>query len=294
MRNVKQQKTSYLELLAITGNIINIIKMSNISFKNYISDIEASLVRRSNELKHSYVKHGTSLGTEREDIAKSFFQNHLPGKYSVSTGFCFSSKSGKLSKESDLLIVDSLNNFPLHKDKGKQLWPTEAVFANIEIKTNLSKKDIVDSVNKCERFKNLNRDFAYPGHVNTLLKESMFIIFSFDEKTAIDTIITNVRAAIKGKGAHQVPDFIIVPNKVLMCSGDYTLIQRFGMDGSENREKINDCEVRNFKKNPDYSITKKYVLQIFFLSLQSWLRFAGGRTGDFIDFYSNTQNGNDN
>lgn len=45
------------------------------------------------------------------------------------------SHEGLFSNQADLVVVDALNNSPLYGTSRNQLWPVEAVYSLLEVKT---------------------------------------------------------------------------------------------------------------------------------------------------------------
>ena len=85
------------------------------------------------------------------------------------------SHDGAFSNQADLVIVDALNNSPLYAATRKQLWPVEAVYALVEVKTALNPVDLTDSIAKGKRFKALSRRFCEAGQGQRIV-DSLFVI----------------------------------------------------------------------------------------------------------------------
>jgi hypothetical protein len=62
----------------------------------------------------------------------------------------------------------------------KQLWPIEAVYALVEVKTNLSITDLQDAVAKGRAFKKLARSPIKVKDRKQSIDESLFVIWAFD------------------------------------------------------------------------------------------------------------------
>lgn len=73
------------------------------------------------------------------------------------------SHDGAFSNQADLVVVDALNNSPLYGTARNQLWPVEAVYSLIEVKTTLSPGELRDAIAKGRKFKSLPRRFCDAG-----------------------------------------------------------------------------------------------------------------------------------
>ena len=85
-----------------------------------------------------------------------FLEDHLPKRFGVRCGFAISS-DGWISNQTDVLIVDQENNAPLHRESSHELWPVEAVYAPVEVKTRLPPDELRNATDKCRRLKQLRR-----------------------------------------------------------------------------------------------------------------------------------------
>src|SRR5688572_30812635 len=105
-------------------------------FPDYFSDIARRMADESRAIRRDFASHHGSAGQNREGLVRVFLENHLPKRFSVDSGILVS-RSRRFSKQADLVIVDYLHNAPLHGSSPNRLWPVEAVFALIEVKTKL-------------------------------------------------------------------------------------------------------------------------------------------------------------
>src|SRR5689334_20939132 len=119
---------------------------------DYLADVARELRAKSGSIRRDFATHRPSAGEIREEIVSGFLHDHLPTRYGVSSGLLFS-HAGQFSREADVLVVDQLNNAPLYGSSRSKLWPVEAVFALLEIKTELTPTQLKDAVAKGRRFK---------------------------------------------------------------------------------------------------------------------------------------------
>lgn len=112
---------------------------------------EATVSARAREA--GIVQHAGDRGGNREEILRSFLAQHLPTKYGVTKGEV-TTKSGEHSHAADVLIYDTIN-CPVLYAGDTQVLPVEGVYGVIEVKSGLSKTELLDAVAKIEAFKRL-------------------------------------------------------------------------------------------------------------------------------------------
>lgn len=114
------------------------------------------------------ISHGPTKGLCQESEWILWLRRYLPQRYSVGTGFIVDSK-GEQSAQQDIIIFDRQYSplFMVHPDV--QYIPAEAVYAVIEVKTNLSKPELLDAAEKISSVKSLYRapaqDVVHAGGV---------------------------------------------------------------------------------------------------------------------------------
>jgi hypothetical protein len=99
------------------------------------------------------VQHAGDRGGNREEILRTFLSQHLPSKYGVTKGEVVT-KSGVHSHAADVLIYDAINCPVLYVGETRVL-PIEGVYGVIEVKSRLSKAELLDAAKKIEAFKRL-------------------------------------------------------------------------------------------------------------------------------------------
>lgn len=93
--------------------------------------------RMSRDLKEQLISHPGELGTEREEVLRSFLRLHLPKRFEVSTGFIFDS-AGNLSKQLDIIVADSLVCPRFETAGGKRIYPCECVVAVGQVRSSIT------------------------------------------------------------------------------------------------------------------------------------------------------------
>ena len=101
--------------------------------------------------------HPGELGTEREEIIRSFLRSYLPKRFDVSTGFVFDS-GGNISRQIDVVISDSHVCPRFDTIGGKRYYPCESVVAVGQVKSAMtSGKQLREALDNLESVKVLDR-----------------------------------------------------------------------------------------------------------------------------------------
>lgn len=258
---------------------------------DYMTDVREQIELRSAAMRRDYSHHNPSAGANREDIVKEFLTEHLPAKFGVKTGFACSLDGG-LSNEPDLLIVDVNNNAPFYGGMNKEIWPIEAIYAMIEVKTKLTPDRLKDAINKGVRFKKLRRDFFEPHYAPNPLKESLVIVWAF-ESADFQHAKTTVLEQMRQIPIHHRPDIIIVVGKFIMVSGELGRLcaalepdseELMVLDEQEGRQRNSGRMLYAMRESP-------HVLLTFLCWLHTWLVAVGPRIAD-LSAYAEAENHN--
>jgi len=245
----------------------------------YFAEIANELKRKSDRVKEGFSTHALSAGQNREDLVGNFLREYLPKSFGIDTGLILSCE-GEFSKQADLVIVDQLHNAPLFPSSTNKLWLVESVYALIEVKTDLTPSNLQDSLEKCVKFKRLKRNFQEVPQLPRI-SESLFVLWAFNGPSN-QTIKENITNAIKEMNIDEQPDFIIIPDQLLVTAGSYRRIVKFGMQGSQYQNEI-------LQKYPGKTYTDLFEpYEFLFLNenslftwliwITSWLKGAGIRS----------------
>ncbi len=254
-------------------------------FDKYMRGISEEMSRKSAELREAFTQHRRSIGDNRECLVARFLRDYLPKRFGVDRGLIIS-HDGECSNEADLVVFDSLNNSPLYPDSQKKLWPVEAVYALIEVKSQLSPRDLKDAMSKFRKFKNLQRHFPSVKD-GSRITDSLAILWSFDSSRP-ETLKENLESAIAGVPVAERPDFVVVPGKLVAKSGSYLEIVRLGQPNSPHRNSlVEQCGDDLNSLLPDgieVDDLGENSLMAWYVWFDSWLRRAGERFFDPIEY----------
>jgi hypothetical protein len=262
---------------------VQIDKDQHMVLPDYLSDIAREMRARSAAIRRDFATHKLSAGENREDLVDSFLTDHLPQRFGISTGMVVS-REGSFSNQADLLIVDKLNNAPFYGGRTNKLWPAESVLSLIEVKTSLSPSDLRDSIAKGRRFKNLNRRFANPGSTQRIA-DSLFVIWGFDCPST-DILKRNLNDAFSTIPRHELPDFIVVPDRVVVRSGSCFELSKIGQPNSAYRRTLEQqgVDVSTFVPTMEVYDTGVNSLMVWYVWFLSWLMQAGDRSAILTDY----------
>ena len=248
---------------------------------DYLEDVAQEMRHKSDAIRRDFARHHPSAGDNREDLVEKFLVDHLPKRLGTSTGLVIS-HDGKFSNQADLLVVDDQNNIPLHPQSPNKLWPIEAVYALIEVKTRLNPSDLADAVSKGRKFKCLPRKYCSTGTLPRI-KESLFVIWSFDSPSP-ETLKKNLIETFSDVPCNEQPDFIIVPDRLVVKSGSYQKLSKLGQSGSSLRQELlsqNNNDLQHLLANSiEMYVLDRNSLFAWYIWFDSWLRQAGPRFAD--------------
>lgn len=125
------------------------------------ADLEKLFASIAEEMASSFktmasVSHAPTRGGGHEAIWGNWLKKYLPQRYAVEPGFIIDSK-GIQSLQQDLIIFDRQYS-PLLLNKDEVLFvPAEAVYAVVEVKSNLTPAELRDAIKKIASSKELLR-----------------------------------------------------------------------------------------------------------------------------------------
>lgn len=111
--------------------------------------VEDTLLSRFREA--GFVFHAGDKGDNREEILREFLEKHLPRKYGVIKGEVIT-KAGAHTHSADIIIYDAASAPILYAGR-TAVVPIESVYGIIEVKSSLSKTELLDAAAKINKFK---------------------------------------------------------------------------------------------------------------------------------------------
>jgi len=111
-------------------------------------------MRSDFELAAQFVHKGTR-GTARENTLRDFLaKGRLPARYGLGAGEVVGLVRD-VSRQCDIVVYDSMYGLSLHYDEDNQIYPIDSVYGIIEVKSGLSKTELLDSLEKIKVFKEM-------------------------------------------------------------------------------------------------------------------------------------------
>lgn len=248
------------------------------ALSEYLADVAREMRAKSAAIRRDFASHHLSAGENREDLVERFLSDHLPKRFGVSTGLVIS-HDGLFSNQADLVVVDDQNNAPLYGTTRNKLWPVEAVYALIEVKTTLTPSALSDAITKGRRFKSLQRRYCDSGTPQRI-SDSLFVIWAFDSPSP-SVVKANILEALSEVPRSEKPDLIVVPDRVVVRSGSYLELSRLGQVGSPQRLQLEALHGGNLSQLltelVEVGDLGENSLLAWYIWFDSWLRQAGTR-----------------
>lgn len=114
------------------------------------------------------INHNGNIGDYRENALREFLEiGRLPKRLGVGNGEIIGHISN-VSKQSDLIIFDQLDNIPLLFDTQVQVYPIDCVYGIVEVKSHLTKPKLIEALDNIKSVKALAPN-------DTITKEFMFL-----------------------------------------------------------------------------------------------------------------------
>ena len=127
---------------------MNIKKLYRNLSDKFLLDFEESSIMNHNGIKGDY----------RESSLKEFLLNgRLPKRFDIGKGEIISSFSG-VSKQSDLIIYDSIEGISFQGKEDLKVFPIESICGVIEVKSCLSKEKLIEGLENIKSVKMLTQD----------------------------------------------------------------------------------------------------------------------------------------
>ncbi|WP_248463912.1 DUF6602 domain-containing protein [Pectobacterium versatile] len=175
------------------------------SERNFSASIAGELESLSERVRN-IISHGPTVGGYRENILQSTLKKHLPERYHIATGFIFG-----VHKQIDILIYDRIDYSPIFREGDLVIVPPESVRAVIEVKTRLTSKELISSLDAMKYISML--DDCQPPFFKG--------IFSFESSLASDKInqvIVKFYTDLNHMSQGGVGDIICHPFRHMTCS----------------------------------------------------------------------------
>ncbi|MGB3532771.1 MAG: DUF6602 domain-containing protein [Microcoleaceae cyanobacterium] len=191
------------------------IVIKNMDVKRIFRGISSKLYRDFQEIS-SEIHHRGNQGTFREGRLKKFLENgRLPNKFGIGSGEIVGYASNT-SKQSDLIIYDQLNGIALIYDEQVQVYPIESVYGVIEVKSCLSKTELIKSLDNIKSVKLLSpnepiKKFYSDRLVSYPRPKPFGIIFAYSlANNSLNSLTENLREWESKHDKSLYPNIVVV------------------------------------------------------------------------------------
>ncbi|MBE9118721.1 hypothetical protein IQ249_22790 [Lusitaniella coriacea LEGE 07157] len=209
------------------------------------------------------IKHPRDIGNARETILREFLKTsgYLPKKYSVSElSVRVASGTGHISNEIDIALYDAENLITLMKRQDVyEVYPLESVYGVIQVKSNLTKKELISGLKNLASFKTLKRGLvtkncSFSGH------KGFALLFAYcSDMTWLD-IVKELEIFSSKHPRSQYPNAIFILNRGFFLFGE----PGKGMTTNNQIETLKTVSVQGF---PDRRNINLYHFQVILLGL---------------------------
>lgn len=115
--------------------------------------------------RSSVFQHLGERGRNEEQRVRNFLWQVLPRRFSVGSGVVVSSnKALGASSHMDVVIYDEFDNAPLHRELASNVYPVEMVYATVEVKRLLEKKNLAKILSDIQKIRVLAAERWYAAY----------------------------------------------------------------------------------------------------------------------------------
>jgi len=187
--------------------------------------------------------HYGERGTEAQDILIEFLNDHLPKRYAATSGIIIDNKNS-ISPQIDVIIYDAVNSPVYRKDNRVMILPSDNTAVSIEVKSNLSKKELVDAANKIKKAKqlkktpitNVDQEVTKGG---SSISQTLGVVFAYSASSSLEALAKNLVEINNQIDAHLWIDLVAVLDKGIIS---YAIKQPLNPDISGSFGGIPDAE----------------------------------------------------
>lgn len=205
------------------------------------------------------IKHPRDLGDSRETLLRRFLtgSGYLPRKYSVSDlSVRVASQTGHISNEVDIAIYDSGDLITLMKRQGVyEVYPIESVYGVIQVKSNLTKKELKSGFKNLASFKKLKSSVADSRN------NKFALLFAYSSEMKWEDIVKEIQDFSKQNPKSEYPNAIFILDRGYFIFGEE---KGNGTISNVDIESLHNVAVFGF---PDRQQLNLYEFQSLLLEL---------------------------
>jgi len=210
------------------------------------------------------INHQGNKGTYRESALREFLlSGRLPKRFGIGTGEIIG-PTRNVSKQSDLIIYDQLDGMSLVYDDNIQIYPIESVFGVIEVKSKLSKTELINSLENIKSVKCLCPRESVTKATNSLMRmtyprpKPFGIVFAYSlSGNSLESLLDNLREWEKENSKEFWPNLVVVLGE--------GILHHYG-NGMKNSSIFSNSEIAK-AVGPSYDAYRKDTLFHFYSTL---------------------------
>jgi hypothetical protein len=169
---------------------------STVNVRKLFGDAAASMAAKFEE--STAFTHQGAKGSNREEILRAFLRERVPERFGIARGQIVGPDSPD-SRESDVILYDKNICAPILPSRDAQIFPVEGVSGIIEVKSTLTKNELIDGLGKIADFKKLVPKsyvrWRNAGMSGSRLREHPFgVIFAYQlGGNSLESLAANLR-----------------------------------------------------------------------------------------------------
>ena len=162
------------------------------------------------------INHNGNVGDYRENALREFLETgRLPKRLGIGNGEIVGHISN-VSKQSDLIIFDQLDNIPLLFDSQVQVYPIDCVYGIIEVKSHLTKVKLIEALDNIKSVKELapndtvRKEFMFLSQTYKRPKPFGFVFAYSLGGNSLSSLVENLKQWESNNPAEYWPNLIVV------------------------------------------------------------------------------------
>jgi len=186
----------------------------------------------------SHHNHMPTRGTAREGVLEQFLsEGRLPPKYGLGAGEVVG-RVRDVSRQCDVIVYDKMDGLSLLYNKHSQIFPIDCVYGIIEVKSRLSKSELIDSLEKIKAFKKMSPSGGIAEYFNADFNvvrarpKPFGIVFAYAlDKNSVQSLYANLKEWQSENPANLWPNYVGV-------LGEGCMYYQRGLETCIDSEKI--------------------------------------------------------
>lgn len=199
---------------------------------------ELNYFQRNIEFQYEKTKdisHPRDIGNSRENILKDFLKlsGLFPKRYSISSrSVRVAATTGHISNEIDIALYDADDGYVLmQRNDVYDIYPSENVYGVIQVKSNLTRKELKSGITNIASYKKLHRKKSnQPSFTRNISHSGFGVIFAYETEMHWNDIVSTLEEEIQNNESKLLPNAIFILNKGYFLFGNDSEYLSFNSD----------------------------------------------------------------